>query len=137
LDRLFNYKLGELKWRSLEFKKEILNVQDFQGSSVINYPEKKFFYTRIHEPKHLHTERYKNLDKTLIIYEYPNSNKNDPFYPINNAENRNLHRKYKTLAKKIKNFDIGGRLADYAYYDMDMTISAALTKFDYIKKNYK
>ena len=29
----------------------------------------------------------------------------------------------------------GGRLSDYAYYDMDMTISAALKKFEYIKKN--
>jgi len=27
-------------------------------------------------------------------------------------------------------------LADYAYYDMDMTVSAALVKFDEIKKNY-
>ena len=32
---------------------------------------------------------------------------------------------------------VGGRLADYAYYDMDMTISAALKKFDFIKKNFK
>jgi UDP-galactopyranose mutase len=30
----------------------------------------------------------------------------------------------------------GGRLADYAYYDMDMTISASLKKFDFIKKNF-
>ena len=39
------------------------------------------------------------------------------------------------MASKIKNFDFGGRLADYAYYDMDMTISAALVKFEKIKKN--
>ena len=31
---------------------------------------------------------------------------------------------------EIKNFEIGGRLADYAYYDMDMTISAALKLFE-------
>ena len=34
------------------------------------------------------------------------------------------------------NFDFGGRLADYAYYDMDMTISAALKKFDIIEKKF-
>ena len=38
---------------------------------------------------------------------------------------------------KIKNFSYGGRLADYAYYDMDMTIFAALKKFDQIKKRLK
>ena len=43
--------------------------------------------------------------------------------------------KYKLEASRIKKFEFGGRLADYAYYDMDMTISAALKKFDQIKKN--
>lgn len=137
LDKLFNFKLGSLKWRSLEFKKKILNIDDFQGSSVINYPEKKFQFTRIHEPKHLHPERKINTKKTLIIYEYPKTNKNHPYYPVNDAYNRGLHRKYKYLARKINNFITGGRLADYAYYDMDMTISAALTKFNFIKNNYK
>ena len=37
-------------------------------------------------------------------------------------------------SKKVKNIIFGGRLADYAYYDMDMTISAALTKFNQLKK---
>ena len=134
LDKLFNYKLGELKWRSLEFKKKIYNFEDFQGTSVINYPEKKFQFTRIHEPKHLNIEKYKNLKKTLILYEFPMKNKNNPYYPVNDTYNRNLHRNYKILAGKIKNFIIGGRLADYAYYDMDMTISAALKKFETIKK---
>ena len=41
------------------------------------------------------------------------------------------------MALKIPKFDIGGRLADYAYYDMDMTISAALQKFEKIEKNFK
>ncbi len=36
--------------------------------------------------------------------------------------------KYKSEANKIKNFSYGGRLADYAYYDMDMTISADFKK---------
>ena len=41
------------------------------------------------------------------------------------------------LNKDNKKMIVGGRLADYAYYDMDMTISAALKKFDFIKKNFK
>ena len=68
LDSLMGYKFGKLEWRSLSFKKEIKNVKDFQGNSVINYPDLKDKFTRIHEPKHLHPERKPfNSDRTLII----------------------------------------------------------------------
>ena len=137
LDKLFDYELGELKWRSLTFKKKVINLSDFQGTSVINFPEKKYDFTRIHEPKHFHTDRNYIKNKTLIIYEYPKTSINEPYYPINDSINRLLHRKYKNMALKIPKFDIGGRLADYAYYDMDMTISGALQKFEKIKKKFK
>ncbi|MDA7583164.1 UDP-galactopyranose mutase [Candidatus Pelagibacter sp.] len=139
LDKLFNNKFGKLQWRSLIFKKEIYNTEDHQGTSVINYPELKYKFTRIYEPKHMHPERNNTTkNKTLIIKEYPVMNEDKPYYPINNSENRLIHRKYKELLKKNKSINIiaGGRLADYAYYDMDMTVSAALTKFEEIKKNY-
>ena len=137
LDRLLKFKFGKLEWRSLKFKKKIFNCDDYQGSAVINYPELKFKYTRIHEPKHLHPERIRK--KTLIIEEYPTINNNEPYYPINNNENRLISHKYKKYLDSQKNKKIifGGRLADYAYYDMDMTISAALKKFEYIKRNIK
>jgi|TARA_B110000027_G_scaffold133444_1_gene161921 UDP-galactopyranose mutase len=134
LDKLFNYKFGKLEWRSLRFKKEVFKTDDHQGTSVINFPEKKYQYTRIHEPRHLHDNRNYSKAKTLTIKEYPDSNFKEPYYPINTNLNRDMHRKYKTLVKNKKNFEIGGRLADYAYYDMDMTISAALKKFDLLKK---
>jgi UDP-galactopyranose mutase len=126
LDRLFNYEFGRLEWRSLRFEKKYFKLNDFQGTSVVNYPELKNSFTRIHEPKHLHPERNYAKDKTMVIYEYPVQNLEEPYYPINNSKNRITHRKYKTLANRLNNFFIGGRLADYAYYDMDMTISAAL-----------
>jgi UDP-galactopyranose mutase len=139
LDKLFKNKFGKLQWRSLNFKKEIHNIKDYQGTSVVNYPELKHKFTRIYEPKHIHIERNNfSKNKTLIIKEYPTINDDRPYYPINNTENRNIHRHYKELLKKNKstNIIIGGRLADYAYYDMDMTVSAALVKFGEIKKNY-
>ena len=138
LDSLMRYKFGKLEWRSLLFKKEIKNVKDFQGTSVINYPEIKNKFTRIHEPKHLHPERKPfESNQTLIIKEYSIKNDNEPYYPINDEKNRIKHRKYKSEVSKIKKFEFGGRLADYAYYDMDMTISAALKKFEQIKKKIK
>ena len=138
LDRLFDFKYGKLEWRSLRFEKKIINLKDYQGSSVINYPDLKDKFTRIHEPKHLHPERevFKN-NKTLIIKEFPTVNHDEPYYPVNSSENIILHKKYKQLAKKIKKFDFGGRLANYAYYDMDMTILSAIKKFNKIKINFK
>ena len=138
LDKLLKNKFGKLEWRSLGFKKEVINSEDYQGTSVINYPEIKFNYTRIHEPRHLHPER-KYGKKTLIIKEYPKVNNSEPYYPINNSENKERHAMYKNYLIKNKNKKIifGGRLADYAYYDMDMTISAALNKFNIIKKIFK
>ena len=137
LDKLLNYKFGKLEWRSVKFKKKVLNKKDYQGTSVINYPEKKIKFTRIHEPRHLHSDRnYK--DKTLIIKEFPELNSNEPYYPINDKKNRLIHSRYKDyLNNNYKNFITGGRLADYAYYDMDMTIAAALKKFEFIKKKFK
>ena len=138
LDKLFNYKFGQLDWRSLNFKKEIINTNDFQGTSIINYPELKYKFTRIYEPKHLHSERILDHKKTLIIKEFPTLDNSRPYYPINDNINRIIHRKYKNFANSQKNLNIifGGRLGDYAYYDMDMTISAALKKFEFIKKNF-
>jgi UDP-galactopyranose mutase len=137
LDKLLKNKYGQLNWRSLKFKKEIVNYNDFQGTSVINFPELKYNYTRIHEPRHLHIERDYGK-KTLIIKEFPTINNEEPYYPINDTVNRARHKKYKNfLIKNDKKLIFGGRLADYAYYDMDMTISAALKKFEQIKKNFK
>ena len=50
LDQLFGYNLGKLEWRSLKFKLKYKKVDDFLGTSVINFPEKKVPYTRLHEP---------------------------------------------------------------------------------------
>jgi UDP-galactopyranose mutase len=133
IDKFFNYKYGKLGWRSVKFKHKIINVGDFQGNSVINYPDLKFKFTRIHEPKHLHLERNYAKNKTLVIKEYALDDNLNPYYPINSPENMRLIKIYKEKAKKIKNVIFGGRLADYAYYDMDMTISAALVKFNKIK----
>jgi|TARA_B100000929_G_scaffold290367_1_gene283719 UDP-galactopyranose mutase len=138
LDRLFNFRYGKLEWRSLKFRKQIISSSDFQGSSVINYPDLKNKFIRIHEPKHLHPERqvFKS-NRTLIMKEFPVTNNEEPYYPINDSKNRDIQKKYKRYAKSIKNFTFGGRLADYAYYDMDMTISAAMKKFNFIKKILK
>lgn len=134
IDRFFNYKFGKLGWRSLNFKHSIKSTLDYQGTAVMNYADLNYKFTRIHEPAHLHPERKISARSALIIKEYPIYDANEPYYPINDQNSKKALKKYKNLSKKVPNVFFGGRLADYAYYDMDMTISAALQKFEKIKK---
>ena len=135
IDSYFNYKYGKLSWRTLEFKKEVHKLDDFQGTAQINYPDINTPYTRIVEPKHFHPERNYAKDKTLIIKEYSKlDDGSNPYYPINDKRNQELILKYKALANKEKNLIIAGRLGDYKYYDMHQTIARALEVFEDIKK---
>ena len=126
IDRYFNFIHGKLQWRSVYFKKEIKEYDDYLGTSVMNFADKEIPYTRIHEPKHLHPEREYTKKKTLLLYEYSHQDEEAPYYPINNEENIKKLEKYKSLAKKEKNVLFGERLGSYAYYDMDQVIGQAL-----------
>lgn len=130
IDRYFKYKYGRLQWRSVEFKKKILSLEDYQGTSVMNYADLEVPFIRIHEPKHLHQERNYSKKKTIIFYEKAKEDVVNPYYPIKSDRNIQLLQKYNNLANKINNLVIGGRLGEYAYYDMDKTISAALKCYE-------
>lgn len=129
IDRYFNYKYGVLGWRTIDFEKEIINTYDFQGTAVMNYADADIRFTRIHEYKHYHPERYFNADKTVIHKEYSRFAKkgDELFYPIGTKENKELLIKYKNIP--VNNVFFGGRLGNYHYYDMDDTIKAALLFF--------
>ncbi|WP_207511089.1 UDP-galactopyranose mutase [Longitalea luteola] len=131
IDRFFNYKYGKLSWRTLRFEQEVIEVEDYQGNSVINFPEIEIPYTRIHEPKHLHPERDYTREKTVIFKEYSlKDNGSDPFYPISSADNIKIFDRYKEEASQLPNVFISGRLGDYKYYDMHQTIARALEIFE-------
>ena len=92
LDRYFNYSEGKLSWRTLDFEKEILPIEDYQGTSVMNYGNREVPYTRIHEFKHFHPERDYPKDKTIIMREYSRfaDNNDEPYYPINTPQDREV-----------------------------------------------
>jgi UDP-galactopyranose mutase len=70
IDKYFGYSEGKLNYRTADLTYEIHHLTDYQGSSVMNYPEPRFKYTRIIEPRHFHPERkYKNV--TFIQKEFP------------------------------------------------------------------
>lgn len=134
VDRYFDYKEGKLDWRSLELTKEIVKVDDYQGCPVMNYADLEPKYTRIHEFKHFHPEREYNQakGKTVIVKEYSKTwaEGDEPYYPVNTEENMEKLAKYQQLATEEPNIIFGGRLGEYAYYDMDKTFASALDLFN-------
>jgi len=131
IDEYFNHSLGRLPWRSLRFQFEPL-VQEFAQPCVqINYPN-DHEYTRSVEVKHVTRQQH---PQTTVVYEYPTA-KGDPCYPIPAPENRALYERYKALADKEtreKNVYFVGRLAQYAYLNMDEVIERALGVFEEIR----
>lgn len=142
IDELLDYKYGVLPYRSLKFVKEKLNQKVFQELGVVNYPQKKYKFTRITEYKHfMNNSMYNKNDKnTIIVKEYPikhliNSKKGKiPYYPIEIESNIRLYNKYKSELQKIPNIYIIGRLAEYKYYNMDEIIERAFKLYEKIKK---
>jgi len=131
IDRFFDYRYGRIEWRTLDFAHEIKPVEDFQGTSVMNYAEEQIPYTRIHEPRHLHPERDYPSDRTLIIKEFSRMDDGTaPYYPINNDRNQNMLKQYQQEASGLPNVFFGGRLGEYKYLDMDQTIDRALDLFE-------
>ncbi len=123
-DRLFGYCLGKLEYRTLEFKTEVLDTENYQGNAVINYTSHEVPFTRIIEHKHF---EFGKQPKTVITKEYPKTWEEgcEPYYSVNNGENDSLAEKYKAMASE-KGYILGGRLADYRYYNMDTVIEKAL-----------
>ena len=143
IDQYFDYRFGELKWRSLTLEKEVLEVDDFQGCPVMNYADLEPTYTRIHEFKHFHPERHTDCyapgsGKTVIVREYSKTwhRGDEPYYPVNTADDRAKLAQYQALAAETPNLIFGGRLGAYAYFDMDQTIAAALTQFETLKSRF-
>jgi UDP-galactopyranose mutase len=130
VDRYFDYKFGELGWRTLDFDIERLDIDDFQGASVVNYPDCDVSFTRIHEFKHLHPER-RYGKKTLIMREYSRfAKRNDePYYPIGQHDDKLRYQQYKKLAEAEPNVIFAGRLGTYRYLDMHQAIGAALNLY--------
>jgi UDP-galactopyranose mutase len=112
---------------------EVLQIGDFQGTSVMNYNDQEVPFTRIHEFRHFHPERdWYPQDKTIVVREYSRAAgiDDEPYYPINTAEDRAKLLQYRDLARKEPAVLFGGRLGTYKYLDMHMAIGSALTMFE-------
>ena len=130
IDAYFDYKLGNLEYRSVRFETELLDIPNFQGNAAVNYTDRETPWTRIIEHKWFEFGEG-NAEKTVISREYSSEWKpgDEPYYPVNDEKNSALYAKYKTLAENENKVLFGGRLGEYKYYDMDQVIAAALDAF--------
>jgi len=132
VDRYFDFRAGELGWRTLDFEREIMPTGDYQGASVVNYPDPDVSFTRIHEFRHLHPERDYQREKSVIFREYSRlAMRNDePYYPINRSADKARYDAYRAMADTEPGVIFGGRLGSYRYLDMHQAIGAALRVFE-------
>ena len=128
IDRFFDYRHGQLGWRTLDLETEVVPVDDYQGTSVMNYADADVPFTRIHEFKHLHPERTVTGGATVIMREFSRAAdvRDEPYYPVNTSEDRQRLMAYRQDAKRLDSVVFGGRLGSYLYLDMHMAIASAL-----------
>lgn len=132
VDRYFDYSQGVLSWRTIDLEVEYPQTGDFQGTSVMNYPDADVAYTRIIEPRHFHPERDYPRDRTVIMKEYSRfaGEGDEPYYPVNAPQDREMLLAYRDLVAQEEGVFFGGRLGTYQYLDMHMAIGSALSIVD-------
>lgn len=128
VDAFYDFCYGPLEYRGLEFQHEQLETNNYQGVAVVNYTDSQTPFTRIIEHKHF---EFGTQPHTVITREYPIPWHPglDPYYPMEDAENRNRFERYRSLTSQEQNIKFGGRLGEYRYYDMQDTIKSALRLF--------
>lgn len=134
IDQFFDYRFGQLEYRTVRFETEILPTANWQGNAVVNYTSADKPYTRIIEHKHFESfgaDVYANPN-TIISREYSTEWKPgmESFYPVNDSRNQAIYERYRALADSMPTLPdgtprviFGGRLAEYKYYDMAPIIS--------------
>ena len=131
IDALFDYRFGDLEYRSLRFENEVLDG-DFQGTSIVNYTDGAVPFTRITEHRHFEIDDQApppaDTAKTVITREYPTAYRRGriPYYPIRDDANLALYERYRQEAERTGVL-VGGRLGTYRYYDMHQVVAQALS----------
>lgn len=130
IDEFFDYRHGELPYRSIRFEFLTHDTEYKQKTATMNFPGFEFQHTRMTEFKHM---TFQKSPKTSLCREYPEaykSKENLPYYPIPTKDNKKLFQQYRAEADKIKGrVAFVGRLADYQYFNMDQAVARGLQFF--------
>lgn len=138
IDELFNYKHGELGYRSLKFETEVTKHTFTQDGdpSVDIYPHSKYPYTRITNFGKLPIQNHLEYQISAKEYSYKFEIGKDleRYYPLSTVKDKKILEKYLNDSKEIEGLYLAGRLADYKYYDMDKALISARDKLKLILK---
>ncbi|MDE7026806.1 MAG: UDP-galactopyranose mutase, partial [Duncaniella freteri] len=133
IDEFYGYRFGKLEYRTVCFETIRFYTPNFQGNAVVNYTSSEVPYTRIIEHKHFELFGAAVYDNpwTVVSKEYSTEwcDGMEPFYPVNDAKNQEIYKKYRQLAEKEIDIIFGGRLAEYKYYDMAPIVRQVLNLF--------
>ena len=138
IDEYFEYKFGELPYRSIKFHTQTLPVPILFPVSVVNFTHAEK-YTRVTEWKNLPNTNASKSHTTITIEEPCDfkDNQYERYYPVKDklGLNREIYKKYSSLADK--NMTFIGRCGLYSYLDMHQAVSSALNiAKEFINKNH-
>lgn len=138
IDELFDYKFGNLPYRSLDIRYEYSEASSVLPAEIISFPQAKGKTRSTEYRKIMFDER--NCKGSVVATEYPlwydkNADVgNIPYYPVVTDESNEMYAKYVEEVSKYGNIVLCGRLAEFRYYNMDTCIEHALKKFEEIKE---
>ena len=129
IDELFGFSGGELEYRALKFEDTWHQQRNVQGNAVINYCDVDVPWTRMIEHKHF-SPPADDPECSVVTRETPMtwSRNETPYYPVNNEANMAIYKGYADQAASLDRYILGGRLAEYKYYDMHAVIGSALLR---------
>ena len=134
IDEFFQYRFGELEYKTTLFDHKRVEIDNFQGTAMINYTDIEIPFTRTIEHKHFENA---SSDVSWVTWEYPQryqAGVTEAYYPVNDEANNFKYRQYFDCAQREQNVLFGGRLADYKYYDMHHVIEKALDFVDRVSQ---
>jgi UDP-galactopyranose mutase len=126
LDVFSDFELGRLDWRGIIVSNVYLPHLEFaQAAMVVNYPALEYPFIRVHETKHASRQQ---CDGTVLGFEFCGAPTR--YYPVNTPENDELNARYQALIRRsfapLLEIQFAGRLANYAYINMDECVRQAL-----------
>jgi UDP-galactopyranose mutase len=125
LDVFAGFELGQLEWRGILVRHVYVPHVDLAQSAMsVNYPGPEFPFIRIHETKHASGQQ---CDGTVLGFEFTGAPTR--YYPVELPTTRALNDRYKDLIRRRHSavpLFFAGRLANYAYIDMDDCMRQAI-----------
>lgn len=127
IDVYYDFKYGELPYRSIKFEHVHHDQDRLSHHTVINFTDKGP-YTRMIEWKNFPGHGV-NPSVTTVTQEMPcdyKDNDMERYYPVKDAKgiNRDIYKQYKEIPNDKTTFI--GRCGMYVYIDMDQAVSSSL-----------